>query len=447
MNPADNKGGLQIKKELHQITIEKPWSRTTGGILVAFSIVWTSIASFIGSGFIESIFYDLFSGEFHPIQLIFAFFGLIPLAFIALGICMFFVGIAMLLNKTTILVEGDLLTTTHGPLPIIRQKQRPKQAIKQIFVQEIVTNRSPQSSATMGSSYQLAFINPHNQIESLFGSLFGLPIGFPSFTLEEAQQLEKLLEDYFGIEDHAVENEVRKNPLQSGAALEDSKEKFTLSEENLYRTEESPYHPNETPYFESEANKYPTHEKQAGMALIAAPKSLIIEENIDGLFIFKKWRSPIAIFYLVFGAIWNSVVWTAVSLIFPLLLSGNSELWLFALFLLPFIGVGIYILFSAFAIIFNTTTIHAKQGELIINHAPLPAGKNHRIPVRELIGLEVKSEQRRSKNRTYWVHSLMGIRENGTRFHLLKANSFMNFSEEETNFLNVKLSRYLHLKD
>ena len=113
--------------------------------------------------------------------------------------------------------------------------------------------------------------------------------------------------------------------------------------------------------------------------------------------------------------------------------------------MIPFIGVGIYILYSAIAILFNTTTVHADQEFLIIQNRPIPSGKNHRIEISNLLGFEVDKEKKSSKNGSYWVYSLVSILDNGSRVKLLKGDSFMSYSEEEINFLKSKLSAYIGL--
>ena len=76
MDLTENKNNsLIIKKELHQLRIEKKWSKGAGIVMVLFSIIWTSIASFIGAGFVGNIITDLFSGQFQVVQLIALFFG------------------------------------------------------------------------------------------------------------------------------------------------------------------------------------------------------------------------------------------------------------------------------------------------------------------------------------------------------------------------------------
>ena len=285
----------------------------------------------------------------------------------------------------------------------------------------------------------------------MFGKIFGLPVSMPVFNLKDAQLLERMFEEHFGIEDEAVLIEIKKT--ETSASNNTNKALEKPREENYYEEEESPYHPNEQPFYEEESpyhpNETPYYEgalkKSKNSPLIGAPGSLIMEENVDGLFIFKKWRSAIVIFYIIFGAIWNAVIWTAASFVYPLLFSGQTHLLMPALFMIPFIGVGIYILYSAIAILFNTTTVHADQEFLIIQNRPIPSGKNHRIEISNLLGFEVDKEKKSSKNGSYWVYSLVSILDNGSRVKLLKGDSFMSYSEEEINFLKSKLSAYIGL--
>jgi len=420
---------LDIQESPHKLLIIKQWNRLLGYIFTGFSILWTSIASFIFSGFTNNLWN--FDAPIFVIgfQLIFA---IIPMFFILIGVAIFYIGIAHIFNKTIIKIENGLVEINHGPIPLMRAQRIPQQNITQIYVSDAPQNKDTNTGANNG--YQISYIDNAERGRPLMGRLGFLPISLPLFEFTEARTIERCMEDFIGIEDKAVfnaETNQNKSLLERKKLYEDAleanrddkKEKYSNKESNNYREEET--------------------SSETSLNLLPIPESLMVEESIDGLFIFKKWRSPIVIFYIIFATIWNAVTWTIASLIgWAVISTGEFLLIFFALFLIPFISIGVWMIIMSLSIIFNTTTIHVGNSELVISHSPIPSMRNRRFLLENIRNFELLTRTRRTKNGSYTYQVLAINVVNGPQIELA-ANSMMSFSEEEVQYLEHKLTKSL----
>lgn len=438
MEKTTNTDKLSIIRENQELIIHKKWSRATGGVILGFSIVWTAIAGFMCSGIFSSMF-D-FGGEASFLVILPLVFGLIPLLFVLIGIALFYGGVAMLSNQTKITVDQHLFQVKSGPIPLMRRQRIAISNIQQIYVHEqIRSNNSGQVS------YQLSYIDKHGQSNFLLGKLAAfLPVSMPSFDLLEAQTIEKALESFMGIEDQVVAMEVEKLNKKS---LEEDPE----ASNKEYWSRKEDFKGEKTKYSEKEEYEYAPSEKEsegssAPISLLGHPDSLIVEESVDGLFILKKWRHPIVLFFLIFTVIWNTVLWGIISFLVPTLLrSWDVSLLLPILFMIPFIGIGIWLAYMSIAVIFNSTRIFVNQDRFSLSHTPLPAGKGIQLDPKDILDIELKQERRSSKNGSYMVYLLTLVDRNGLRHDMNIRNQFIRWSQEEAEFLQSKIKAYLHL--
>lgn len=425
----ENKKELDIQESPHKLLITKKWNSMMGYILTGFSIIWTAMSSFIFGGFTSGLW--SFDAPIFVIALQFLF-GIIPMFFVLIGIALFYGGIAHIFNKTVIKIENGLVEIKHGPIPLMPSQRIPQQNITQIYVSDAPQNTD--SSNSNNNGYQLSYINREEQTRPLMGRLRFLPVSLPFFELPEARMIERRIEDFLGIEDKAVFNAQttqKKSLLERKTLYEEALEADEDYKKEKYSNTESNYHG------EEEASS------ERGLELLPIPESLMVEESMDGLFIFKKWRSSIVIFYIIFATIWNSITWTIASVLgWAVIQSGEFSLIFFALFLVPFLGVGLWMIVMSLSIIFNTTTIHVGNEELVISHSPIPSMRNRRISLRDIRGFELLTRTRSTKNGTYTYQVLAINVNNGTQIELAN-NSMMSFSEEEVQYLAQKLTKTL----
>ncbi len=435
---------LSITEANQELLIEKKWSRVTGGVLLGFSIIWTGVSSFIGFGFFGSMF-D-FADAPTVLVIIPIVFGLIPLLFILIGVVFFYAGLCMLYNKSKIKVDAHFLQVQSGPLPLMPKQRIPIELIEQIYVHE----QSQSNNNKHGTSYQLSFIHQNGEAQLLLGKLWVLPISLPTFELDEAQHLERVLEDYMRIENKAVAIEVGKQQGQMLNEEIESSNKSYWKNKELADTEpnsEEGIHPKTE---EIEASSFSSIEQPNSLKtanpLLAPPSSLVVEQSSDGLFILKKWRNPIIFFFLVFAIIWNTAILGIASFLVPPILSGASlDLLIPLLFTIPFIGVGIWIAYMSIAVVFNSTHIFIHQNSFRLSHRPLPAGRGLNLNTEDIIDIDIRVEQRSGKNGPYQVYFLEAIDQQGFRHNMNIRNQFMRWSKEEATFIQKRIKLYLQL--
>lgn len=426
---------LSIIRENQELIIHKRWNRMQGAVILGFSLIWTTISALISSGFLTSIF-D-FGEETSLLIIIPLLFGLIPLLFILIGIGLFYLGLTMLRNQTTIRVDQQLFQLKSGPLPLMRRQRIAVSNIQQIYVHEL--SRSKDSGQ---ASYQLSYIDNQGQSNLLFGKLGFLPVSLPSLDLQEAQTIEKVLEDFMGIEDQSVSMEVKYYSKKNvDEEIESSNKEYWSKKEDFKKEEVE-----QSEYLEYEHNSYEREKSTTTKSLIGHPDSLIVEESLDGLFILKKWRHPIVFFFLIFSIIWNGIIWTIAGLLIPSVLKGGDiSLMMPLLFMIPFIGIGIWLAYMTIAVIFNSTRIFINQHRFNLSHNPLPAGKGIQLDRNDVLDIELKQERRSGKNGSYMVYLLEVVDQNGLRHNMNIRNQFISWSQEEAEFLQSKIKAYLQL--
>lgn len=185
---------MNIQKTNEGYLISNPWSRFSGIGLLIFGLIWTSFSSFF-LYMANSQLKDKFSALDLP-------FIIMPSFFILIGIGLLYIALGNILNKTKLLLSEDELLISSGPIPFFNKKRIWKNQVQQIFIID---------SAKQNSKGVLpAYLNQNGQRQYLFGQTFSLPN--PCFlTLEEARTLEELIEDFWGIQDAPVKNELPKH--------------------------------------------------------------------------------------------------------------------------------------------------------------------------------------------------------------------------------------------
>ncbi len=422
---------LSIIRDNQQLIIQKKWDKAQGMAFLVFGIFWTGITSFISSGFL-----DIFQNDGNApvfLKVILIVFSLMPLLFLLLGLGIFYTGLAMLLNQTKIRVDSDMIFSQSGPIPLVGQKRLASSSIQQIYVQQ----QSSSSKDNNPSNYQLSYLDQHNTSKFLFGKLAFIPISMPSFSLEEAQKLEKILEDFLGIENQAVPMEVG---FQDQAKI--SEEEIEVSNKGFWQ-EERPSIPKE----EVSNPKEATNKEARSSLLLAYPESLVVEDSSDGLFILKKWRSSMVIFFIIFALFWNVGVWGIGSSLIGARMSEAEAFGLpFLLFLIPFLAVGIWLIYKCLSMLFNSTHIFITQEEFRMSTRPIPNGRAISLPREEISTIRLREEKRSRDNGIYWVYTLELIDLRGKTYKI-GGRYFINWTEEEAKFLHLKIKDYLQLND
>lgn len=141
-----------------------------------------------------------------------------------------------------------------------------------------------------------------------------------------------------------------------------------------------------------------------------------IDKQGDVLTISWKWRTWLVLFLIPFAIFWNGVAWTVGGAFFLLGIGafgdgGKDAFGLFgALFAVPHLCIGIFLIYLIFALLFNRTEIRVDRDTLVVRHGPLPWKTPKPIRTTEIEQLYVKEKVNHSdtgSSTNYQLHVLL----------------------------------------
>ena len=174
--------------------------------------------------------------------------------------------------------------------------------------------------------------------------------------------------------------------------------------------------------------------KQALQYDVPMPDNFSIHDDGIALTIERKWFNWGSLFVGGFAIFWNGIIW--VNFVPNFSRIGGT----FSLFLLLFIGVGLFLVYTSIAGIVNTTRITVKNKQLKISHYPLPF-PGHNITVDEIEQLFTKRRTSRTKNGTRTYYQLCVLLGNGRERSLLKDLP----KPEQALYIEQEVERFLHI--
>lgn len=405
--PSKPPKGLELVESSNQLLLTKEWKNPMGYILLIFSIVWTAFASV----FVTSALSSLDGLWFLSIP-----FLLVPLVFVALGLWMFYVGLQFIYNRSTIKVEEGQVFIETRPFARYPHKSLYKHEIKQIFVKRVNFNSQKETINAGPPIYSIYYIDQHGKTQPFFWGFKFLPVAFPFFGAAEGKYFERKIEDFLSIKDADIKT-------------------YSTNEEQL-----------KTPVYNEQGEEIGLKdEDEQTTDVMPIPASLEVEESAEGLFIFREWRSPMAIFLFIFGLVWSSIVGPMVYFVFSAIGELGAGGIFIALFMLPFIAVGLGMIYAGIATWVNTSTIHLDRDYLRVSHQPLPWKGSLRIPRLDIENIDVRTETRRGKNGSYLV-TLLSITQRGKNKPISINYGNLNPNDEECLFIEYKLKQFLNRK-
>ncbi|KXX66725.1 hypothetical protein [Flammeovirga sp. SJP92] len=177
---------LDVSKNRDALKISFKWFSPVAFFLIFFTIAWNCFLIFwysMGIGM----------GSDGPIALLMFVF---PLGHVAVGVGLFYYTLCLFLNKTEVKVENDQLSVKHSPLPWRGQFSLDVDDIEQLYVREVVK----QGKENVSITYPLYLKKKSGQsIKVLSGTVLG--------DVDNAKNIENLIEDYLNIQDYAVPGE------------------------------------------------------------------------------------------------------------------------------------------------------------------------------------------------------------------------------------------------
>ncbi|MEZ6057336.1 MAG: hypothetical protein R3C01_11590 [Planctomycetaceae bacterium] len=178
--------------------------------------------------------------------------------------------------------------------------------------------------------------------------------------------------------------------------------------------------------------------------VVAIPDKLRVEEFGDELTISWSWRSPILFFMVPFCLFWNGllIVWYSIALF------GNGPeggmRFVFLLFPLIHVAVGLGLIYFVAALFLNRTTVSVNRDNLRLTHGPLPAPGNRVVSVDEMKQMYVRHvTNHSSKGGTTHTYPLSVLLRSGERIELLKQNTDVDLSRS----LEQLIEKHLRIRD
>jgi len=166
------------------------------------------------------------------------------------------------------------------------------------------------------------------------------------------------------------------------------------------------------------------------------PKNIRVSSLRGDLILERRWFSPAILFLLFFALFWTgfSVFWV---------IGASAVGGIFGLFGLPFVAIGIGMLYAVAAGIMNRTIIRAGNHQLSVHHGPLPWAGNKSIPRHQIAQIFCREVTRQSKNGSNTVYTVEVVSSDKHREPLLKSLS----SEDEALFVEQQLEAFLGIND
>jgi len=162
-----------------------------------------------------------------------------------------------------------------------------------------------------------------------------------------------------------------------------------------------------------------------------------VYEGVDELYIKFKWSRAAGIAIGIFATFWNGFLLTWYTEAW----AGGAPLIAF-LFPILHLAAGIFIGHQALSMLFNHTEITVRQGQLSIEHRPIPAFKGAKYyPTAEIDQFYIK-QKTGSKGRKYYEFRCKMI--DGKDIKLISQNGM---SVDKMQELEEKLERYIGIMD
>ncbi|MCP4437806.1 MAG: hypothetical protein GY810_02595 [Aureispira sp.] len=395
--------GLELKESKGSLVMTKSWRNPMGYVLLVFSLIWTGFSVF----FIFSALSN--TGGIWFMEMLFL---MMPLFFVLLGVWMFYIGLQFIYNKSTVKVQDGQVFINTSPFARQPNKSLYKHEIKQIFVKKVDMGSSSSTASVGETMYSVYYVDQHGKSQPFFWGFKFIPVAFPLFKADEGRYFERKIEDFLNIEDYEVK-EYDKN--QKGL-------------------EKAVYNKNK------ELADY--REEEKSLDIVPIPASLEIDESEMNLFIFREWRNPLAWFFIIFGLVWSSVVFSIAYMVLGGILEMGGAGLLVGLFLVPFIVVGTGLIYTGVATWVNTTTLHVNHDYLRVSHQPLPWKGAVRIPVEDIVNIEVKEETRQGKNGSYQVN-LLNIIQKGKSKPVSITYGNVSSVSDECYYIEYKLKQFM----
>lgn len=172
------------------------------------------------------------------------------------------------------------------------------------------------------------------------------------------------------------------------------------------------------------------------------PDGIKIENIGNGLRFVRSWWSMNFFFFVPFALFWNGFLVMWYGIVTSSMQLNNPFSWIFLLFPLLHVGVGLGLAYFCLCLWFNRTIVQLRGGIFSIEHKPLPWFGAKKLPSDELEQLyckEVLSNSKNGTNVTYEVHAILRNHRNIKLLSgLADAEQALFFEEAIEDYLGIE---------
>lgn len=171
---------------------------------------------------------------------------------------------------------------------------------------------------------------------------------------------------------------------------------------------------------------------------IALPARVTLDRSRSGVEVRVRWERGRGVFLGLFAFAWNAFLVSWYSSV-----TQFDAPWIFSVFPLAHVAVGIAIAYMALAMFVNTTTVRVERRELTISIGPLPWRGNRRVERSKVAQLFARSREHRGRHSTNVSYELWMIDSANVRSKLISSA----LDEEQVLYLEQQLEHALALAD
>ena len=173
------------------------------------------------------------------------------------------------------------------------------------------------------------------------------------------------------------------------------------------------------------------------------PKSIVVDEWAGELRLTRRWFHPGLFFLLFFCIAWDAFLIFWYSMALGDFGPPGAFGWLFIIFPVAHVAVGVGLTYFVVAGFLNRTVITAGQGELRVRHGPVPWRGNHSLLTGEIAQLYCGRFATKDQNNGLGVRNVNALMKDGRKVVLV---SFLH-DPDEARFIEHKLETHLGIAD
>jgi hypothetical protein len=183
-----------------------------------------------------------------------------------------------------------------------------------------------------------------------------------------------------------------------------------------------------------------------GRPRVPQPEKLLVEDTGGGLRISWSWWSPVFLFLVLFCIAWDGflIFWYQMAF-------GMNAPWIFKVFPLIHLAVGVGLTYFTIAGFLNRTTIEVAGDVLTVRHGPLPWPGNRTVPVADVeqFYCQEKTHVGRHSGPHYshptvsWTYQVCAVLKDGHKVTVLSGLH----DKDRALFIEQQLEEYLDIPD